>query len=553
VNAAALAADEPARRVDPVTLEVVRNAVYAIAEEMRVVIMRSARSPLLKEAGDLSCVLTDAHGRLIAQGNLDIPIHLGVMSFTVKELLKRVPAAAMHDGDVYFTNGPAVGGNHLPDVKAIRPIYFEDQLVAFAVNLSHWPDVGGALPGSYVPWATQLIQEGLHIPPLRLFDHGGPIAETIGFLLRNVRNPVEREGDIYAQRAATEIGAQRLAEVFQQFGAATVRSCFERMLEESDHQMRAAIAAVPHGVYEGEDFLDDDGQSDRPVRIHVRVSVRGDEVAFDFAGTDPQVRGPLNTTYYVVCSAVYYTCKALLGPSIPPNDGCYRALTVHVPKGTVLNPSPDAPVVAGNHETSQRVVDALFKAWAQAIPERVVAGGITTGGVVVLTGTRHDGTPFVFYEVHGGGEGASSRRDGLSATRVHTANTMNTPVEAIEHEYPLVVERHELREHSGGAGRRRGGLGYRRRYRIQNQEAILTTIVERCRVAPWGLFGGEDGRPSRVTLERDGSTVELAGKATHELRMGDVVCVETAGGGGYGPPAERPVTLAERDPAAGYV
>jgi N-methylhydantoinase B len=539
--------------VDPVTLEVVRNAVYAIAEEMRVVVMRSARSPLLKEAGDLSCVLTDPQGRLIAQGNLDIPIHLGVMCFTVKEFLKRIPAEKLRDGDVFFTNSPSIGGNHLPDVKAIKPVFFENHLVAFAVNLSHWPDVGGALPGSCVPWATDLIQEGLHIPPLRLFDTSGPIEEALGFVLANVRNPVERRGDMYAQRAADEIAGRRLHELLTRFGVARVTACWERMMEESDRRMRAAIAAVPDGVYEGEDFLDDDGLGDQPVRIHVSVTVRGDEVAFDFDGSDPRVRGPLNTTYFVTCSAVYYTCKALLGPDVPPNDGCYRALSVRVPAGTLLDPAPDAPLVAGNHETSQRIVDALFKAWAQALPDQVTAGGITTGGVVILTGKRSDAVPFVLYEVHGGGEGAGGWRDGLSATRVHTANTMNTPVEAIELEYPLVVERHELRERSAGAGRRRGGLGFRRAYRVQSSEAQLTTIVERCRIAPWGLAGGSDGQPSRVTLERHGLQMELAGKATHELHAGDVVCIETAGGGGYGPADERPAELEERDCLEGYM
>ena len=539
--------------VDPVTLEVVRNAVYAIAEEMRVVVMRSARSPLLKEAGDLSCVLTDAEGRLIAQGTLDIPIHLGVMCFTVKEFLKRIPAERLRDGDVFFTNSPSIGGNHLPDVKAIKPIFFEDQLVAFAVNLSHWPDVGGALPGSCVPWATDLIQEGLHIPPLRLFDASGPIEETLGFLLANVRNPVERKGDLYAQRAADEIAGRRLHELFARSGVATVTACWERMMEESDQQMRAAIAAVPDGVYEAEDFLDDDGLGDQPVRIHVSVTVRGDELSFDFDGSDRRVRGPLNTTYFVTCSAVYYTCKALLGPDVPPNDGCYRALSVRVPPGTLLDPPPDSPLVAGNHETSQRIVDALFKALATALPDRVTAGGITTGGVVILTGKRTDAVPFVLYEVHGGGEGASGWRDGLSATRVHTANTMNTPVEALELEYPLVVERHELRERSAGPGRYRGGLGFRRVYRVRTPDAQLTTIVERCRIPPWGLAGGSDGQPSRITLDRDGALLELRGKATHQLHAGDVVSIETAGGGGYGPPSERKPELIMQDRLEGYV
>jgi N-methylhydantoinase B len=547
------AARSPGGTVDPVTLEVVRNAVDSIAEEMRVIVMRSARSPLLKEAGDLSCVLTDASGRLIAQGSQDIPIHLGVMSFAVKEFLKRVPAERLHDGDVYFTNSPALGGNHLPDVKAIKPIFFRGQLVAFAVNLSHWPDIGGALPGSYVPWATELVQEGLQITPIRLFDAAGPIEEALDLVLANVRNRVEREGDIFAQRAADEVAAGRLHELLEQFSVPTALACFDRMMDGSEQLMRAALFELPDAVYEGEDFLDDDGIVERPVRIAVRVTLRGDEAELDFTGTDPATAGPLNTTPFVVRSAVYYTCKTLFGPGIPPNDGCYRPFTVRVPPGSLLDPPPGAPIVAGNHETSQRVVDALFKAFARALPDRVVAGGITTGGVLVLTGRRASGQPFTLYEVHGGGEGAGSWRDGQSATRVHTANTMNTPVEVLEHEYPLEIERYELRDGSGGAGRQRGGLGIRRVYRLQAPMARLTTVMERCSIPPWGLLGGADGQVSQITLERAGERHRLRGKETLELQAGDAIVVETAGGGGYGRPEARPAELAARDRDEGYV
>jgi N-methylhydantoinase B len=316
--------------------------------------------------------------------------------------------------------------------------------------------------------------------------------------------------------------------------------------------MRAALAAVPDGTYEGEDFLDDDGIVDQPVRIAVRITVSGDQATFDFTGSDPQTRGPVNTTYFITCSSAYYACKALLGPEIPANDGCYRALTVVVPEGTVLRPTPHAPIVGGNHETSQRIVDALFRAFAQVIPEQVVAGGITTSGVAIVTGRWPNGIPFSLYEVHGGGEGGSVDRDGLSAIRVHMANTMNTPVEVIEHEYPLFVERHELREGSGGEGRYRGGLGLRRAYRILNPEARLTTMMERCVVPPWGIFGGQPGRPTRVTLERDGERRGVKGKETLEIRAGDLVTVETAGGGGFGPSDQRSPELIERDQQEGY-
>src|SRR5437899_5521842 len=262
--------------VHPVTLEVVRNALYAIAEEMSVVLMRSARSPLLKEAGDLSSALTDAEGRLVAQGR-DIPIHMGVMAFTVKEFLKRVPAERLREGDVWFLNLPEVGGNHLPDVKAIRPVFVGGRLVAFATNLAHWADIGGAVPGSYVPWATESYQEGVRIAPLRLFSAEGPERHAIDFVLANLRGSQEREGDIFAQFAANDVAARRLQELYAHHGAETIDACFERLHDESETQMRAAIRGLRDGVREGEDWVDDDGVDDKPIRIRVRVEIVGDE------------------------------------------------------------------------------------------------------------------------------------------------------------------------------------------------------------------------------------------------------------------------------------
>ena len=284
--------------VHPVTLEVVRNALYAIAEEMSVVLMRSARSPLLKEAGDLSSALADAEGRLIAQGR-DIPIHMGVMAFTVKEFLKRVPADRLREGDVWFLNLPEVGGNHLPDVKAIRPVFAGGRLLAFAINLANWADIGGAVPGSYVPWATECYQEGVRIPPVRLFSAAGPDREKLDFLLANLRGRDEREGDIFAQFAANDVAARRLAELVDRYGADTLGACFDALHAASEAGMRAALRALPDGTWEGEDWLDDDGVDDRPLRIRVRVEIRGDEATFDFTGTAPQARGPVNTTYFI--------------------------------------------------------------------------------------------------------------------------------------------------------------------------------------------------------------------------------------------------------------
>jgi len=542
-----------AMRPDPVTLEVVRHALYAIAEEMSVIVMRSARSPLLKEAGDLSSALTDARGCLIAQGR-DIPMHMGVMGFTVKELLKRVPAERMKDGDVWYLNLPEVGGNHLPDVKAVRPVFFDGRLVAFAVSLAHWADIGGAVPGSYVPSATECHQEGLRIAPVRLFSAEGPERDTIDLILSNVRGRDEREGDLFAQYAAGDVAGRRLGELIERHGAEGLEACFERLHAESEMQMRAALRALPDGVWEGEDWLDDDGVDDRPVRIHVRVDKRGDRAGFDFSGTDPQTRGPVNTTYFITCSSVYYAMKALAAPDVPPNEGCYRPLEVIVPRGTVLNCDPDRPVVGGNHETSQRVVDAIMKALAPALPERVAAGGPATAGLLIFGARRSDGRWAVLYEVHGGGEGATASKDGVAAVRVHMSNVMNTPVEVIEGEYPVRVEEQALRPGSGGDGEHRGGLGFRRAYRVLGGDVTLTSMLERRIVPPYGLAGGRHGAPYRITLN-PGTPAEreVKGKETVKLAEGDLVVIETSGGGGYGPPAARLSELLATDRLEGYL
>jgi N-methylhydantoinase B len=392
--------------VDPFTVEVIRHALTAAAEEMSFVVMRSARSPLLREAGDLSSAITDHTGELVAQGR-DIPIHLGVLSFTVKKFLERVPPDRLQPGDVWFLNLPEVGGNHLPDVKAIRPIFVDGRLAAFGVSLAHWGDIGGAWAGSYFAGATETWQEGVRIPPLRLFTAEGCDREKLDFLLANVRGEVEREGDILAQVAATRAAEVRVQQMAQEHGWSTVRAALDRMNDLSEAQMREAIAGLPDGVYEGEDFLDDDGPGGAPVAIRVRIEINGDEATFDFSGTDDAVAGPLNTTPFVAIAAVYYAIKAIAGPEIQPNGGCYRPLTIRTRPGSVLEPGYDRPVVGGNHETSNRAVDAIVKALEPAVPERLTAGGSTTAGLLIFGGRRRDGAMGTFYEVHGRGARAS--------------------------------------------------------------------------------------------------------------------------------------------------
>jgi N-methylhydantoinase B len=527
-------------RADPFTVEVIRHALNAIAEEMSLVVMRSARSPLLREAGDLSSALTDAEGGLIAQGR-DIPAHLGIMGATVKAFLGRVPPERLRPKDTWFLNLPEVGGNHLPDVKAIRPIFAEGRIQAFAISLAHWADIGGANPGSYVPDARDAWQEGLRIPPLRLFAAEGPDHEKIELVTCNVRGGEEREGDILAQMAATRMAEERIDELFARHGAAAMQAAFADLHDQSEAEMRAALRTLPSGVYHGEDRLDDDGAGGPPAAIRVRIAIEGDRATFDFGETDDAVPGPLNATPFTAAASVFYAVKALAGPEIQPNAGCARPLTIVTRPGSLLEPPWDRPVVGGNHETSQRIVDAIMRALAPVVPERVTAGCSTTSGLLLFSGVDpRTGRWATLYEVHGGGEGARAERDGMPVMRPHMSNVMNTPAETIEANYPIAVESQAIRRGSGGVGRHRGGDGQVRVYRVEGPEVWLTTMVERRVIAPYGLFGGADGLPFRITLERaGGERTELSGKTHVRLARGDRVILETSGGGGYGAPAPR--------------
>ncbi len=522
--------------LDPFTVEVIRHGLSAAAEELTLTVMRSARSPLLREAGDMSSALTDAEGELIAQGH-DIPIHLGVMAQTVKAFLGHVPAARLAPGDVWFLNLPGIGGNHLPDVKAIRPIFADGRLFAFAVSLAHWPDIGGAWPGSYFAAARDTWQEGLRIPLVRFFSADGPDREKLDFLLANVRSPEEREGDMMAQMAGTRAADRRVLELCAEHGTPTVTEAIQRLHQLSEAAMREAIAAIPDGHYSGEDFMDDGGPNGGPAGVRVDIEIAGDSASFDFSRSNDAVDSYLNTTPYVASAAVFYAIKAIAGPEIQPNGGCYKPLRIVTRPGSLLDPGPERPVVGGNHETSQRIVDAVMRAFEGTMGERLSAGGPTTAGGLILAGRNDAGVYRVFFELHGGGEGARIDRDGMPCVRVHLVNTANTPAEVVEAEYPIEVERQALRQGSGGAGAHRGGDGLIRAYRILAAEMTLTTVFERRVVPPHGLAGGEPGETFRVSVLRaDGTSEELPGKANLMVFRGDRVLVESCGGGGYGTP-----------------
>lgn len=524
--------------LDPFVVEVIRHGLAAAAEEMSLVMTRSARSPLLREAGDLSSAVTDAEGGLVGQGK-DIPIHLGAMAFTVRELLKWWPVERMREGDALIYNLGALGGNHLNDVKVVRPVYVEGRLVAFAVSLAHWPDVGGTWPGSYLAKAVDTFQEAIRIPPMPIADAGGLNRPVLDFILANVRDPLSCEGDLKAQIAATRAAERRIHELCAQHGTQTFLDAMARLHDLSEAEMRAAIAEIPDGTYEGEDFLDDGRPDGGPARIHVRIKIRGEEAVIDLSGSDDRVATFCNTTPFIARSAAAYAARVMSGREMQQNAGALRPLTILTRPGSMLEPGWNAAVAAGNHETSMRIVDAMFMAMEKVIPERLTAGGPATSGLLALAEPRPGQSWRMLYEVHGGGEGARHDRDGCPATRVHLTNTSNTPVEVIEANYAIRVERQAIRRGSGGAGRHRGGDGVVRAYRILAPEMWLTTCVERVRIAPYGLQGGEAGAPYRITLLREGEETLLPGKANLLLRKGDLVTLEGCGGGGYGPPGAR--------------
>ncbi len=545
---------------DPILLELFKHRLASIAEEMGVVLRRTAYSPNIKERLDFSCAIFDAQGRMIAQA-AHIPVHLGAMPVSVATAIEEISFAP---GDVVILNDPFHGGSHLPDITMITPVFVaaEEQrsrgaegqggggargqdsplhllppapllLFGFVASRAHHADVGGMTPGS-MPLAQEIFQEGLIIPPLKLIEAGQLNHGVMSLLLANVRTAAERAGDLRAQLAANRKGVDRVVEVVSRYGQAEVEFYMAGLLAYAERMTRRLIAELPDGQYQFEDFMDDDGLTADPVRIAVTVTIAGDEATVDFSNTSPQVRGGVNTVYAVTLSAVQYVFRALVGLDIPANSGCLAPIRVIAPEGTVINARPPAAVAGGNVETSQRIVDVLLGALAQASPARVPAASQGTMNNVTIGGwdpARQ--RPFTYYETIGGGSGAGPAAAGADAIHCHMTNTLNTPVEALEYAYPLRVRRYEIRRGSGGAGRQPGGSGIRRELELLHN-AQVTLLTERRRFRPYGLAGGEPGRRGRNVLVRGNEEMELAGKTTLMLQAGDVLRIETPGGGGYG-------------------
>ncbi|MEX1252905.1 MAG: hydantoinase B/oxoprolinase family protein [Dehalococcoidia bacterium] len=525
------------RPPDPTALAVFDALFASVAEEMGVTLGRTAHSPNIKERRDYSCAVFDAQGKLVAQA-AHIPVHLGSMPLSVEATL---PLAPFAPGDVVILNDPYLGGTHLPDITLVSPVFQpppqadgRHALLGFVVSRAHHADVGGMAPGS-MPLASELYQEGVIIPPVRLYRRGRRNDELLTLLLRNVRTPEERQGDLDAQLAAHRTGEARLLELAQRYGWRELERQMAALHDYAERLTRAAIARIPRGTYVFEDALDDDGVSDERVSIRLALTVRRDRLHFDFTGSAPERPSSVNAVAAVTRSAVYYVARCLLDEDAPTNDGCLRPIAFTLPERSVVNASPPRAVSAGNVETSQRIVDVVLGALAQALPKQIPAASAGTMNNVTIGGWDPErGRPFAYYETLGGGAGAGPEREGLSALHTHMTNTLNTPVEALELTYPFRVREYSIRRRTGGEGRHRGGDGLAREYEFL-APADLTLVTERRRRGPWGLRGGSPGAPGRDTLTGPGRRKRrLPSKTQLSVPAGARLRIETPGGGGWG-------------------
>ncbi len=545
------------KRFDPTTLEIYRALYTSVAEEMGIALRRTAFSPNIKERRDYSCAVFDARGRVIAQGD-HMPVHLGSMPMAVASALK---AIELRPGDVIALNDPFAGGTHLPDVTLVMPVVSSQLSVVsgkpgakkkgsdrkklqlttnnepltlfYVANRAHHADIGGATPGS-MGLATDIYGEGLSIPPVRLVKNGALDENIMRLILANVRSHDERRGDFQAQIGSLKTGATRLLEIVERRGQREAANYANHLIEYSARLMRHAIATVPDGVYEAVDILDDDGVSDTAVAIRVRITIAGSRARVDFSGSAPQVTGPVNAVEAITVSAVSYVFRCLLGDDVPASAGLMQPIEVIAPEGTVINAVHPASVAGGNVETSQRIVDVLFKALAQALPDKIPAASQGTMNNLTIGGIDpRSGNEFSYYETVAGGMGARPDYDGLSALHTHMTNSLNTPAEALEYAYPLRVREYRIREGSGGKGKHHGGDGVIREIETL-AAAHMSLLADRRKNAPYGLHGGEEGKPGSAAIISDGKTRKIGSKGSWELKAGDRVRIETPGGGGWG-------------------
>jgi N-methylhydantoinase B len=540
-------------RPDAAELEIFKNLFHSTAEEMGAALRRSAFSPNIKERRDYSCAVFDGRGRVVAMGD-HMPVHLGSMPMSVAAALD---ALDFGPGDIAMLNDPYAGGTHLPDITMVMPVWesgfgtrgsglgartaragtrnrqSRHKPNFYVANRAHHADIGGAQPAS-MGLSTEIYQEGLRIPPVALVRAATVQKDVLSILLANVRTPREREGDLMAQVAACRLGERRLQELLERYGSTRTEICLDGLQSYSARLMTKALAAIPSGTYAAEDFLDDDGHSNEPVRLRVAIKIREGKATVDFQGSSPQRAGCVNAVFAITYSAVFYVFRCLLDENVPACAGLMAPIEVHAPEGSVVNARPPAAVAAGNVETSQRIVDVLLGALAQALPRRIPAASSGTMNNLSFGGIDpHTGEPFAYYETIAGGMGARPTADGLSGVHTHMTNSLNTPIEALESAYPVRVHRYSLRHGSGGDGKFRGGEGIVRE--IEFLTGVRGSILsDRRKFPPYGLAGGGAGRPGKNQLSIDGRKRQLPGKTSFTAPAGSVLMIETPGGGGWG-------------------
>ncbi len=523
--------------MDSILLEIYRSLFSSVAEEMGVALRRTSFSPNIKERRDYSCAVFDRRGQLIAQGD-HMPVHLGSMPMSVKAAIEQ---CRIGPGDVILLNDPYAGGTHLPDLTMVSPVSQKRKIgsksapatLFYVANRAHHADIGGATPGS-MGAATEIYQEGLRIPPTHLVEGGVVNEELLRLLLANVRGHEERQGDLAAQLGALRVGADRLHEIVARYGFAEADRYARHLIEYAARLTRRTIGEIPDGVYTAVDFLDNDGETNQRVRIQVRVEIDGDRALIDFTGSSPQVAGAINAVRAITVSAVYYVFRCLIPGDVPASAGILHPVTVVAPEGTVVNAVLPAAVAGGNVETSQRIVDVLFKALASAVPERIPAASQGTMNNLTIGGwdSRRQ-REFAYYETVAGGMGARPTADGLSAVHTHMTNSLNTPVEALEYAYPMRIERYSIRNGSGGRGKYRGGDGVVREIRLL-EPARVSLLSDRRVTRPYGLAGGKPGRRGSAMIESEDGVQSLPGKFSIKAAKGNLIIIKTPGGGGHG-------------------
>jgi N-methylhydantoinase B len=523
---------------DPVRLEIFKNLFHSVAEEMGGVLRRSAFSPNIKERRDYSCAVFDSAGEVLAMGD-HMPVHLGSMPASVDAAIQ---AMELRPGDVALLNDPYAGGTHLPDLTMVMPVYLprEREPMFYVANRAHHADVGGAQAGS-MSLSREIFQEGIRIPPVKIFENGHIVRDVLELILANVRTRQEREGDLTAQVAACRVGERRLIEIARKYGRHETNEYGRHLLDYSAKMMRATLRQIPDGTYRGEDFLDNDGVTDDPIAIRVTIRIRDDRAEVDFTGSSPECAGSVNAVKAIADSAVFYIFRCLVDDQVPATSGLLRPIKITAPEGTIVNARPPCAVAGGNVEASQRIVDTLLRAMAKALPHRIPAASqgtmnnLTFGGRDTRPG--RGGEPFAYYETIAGGMGARPDRDGESGIHTHMTNSLNTPIEVFEHAYPVRVRRYGIRRGSGGAGKYRGGDGIVREIEllVPMQVGMLS---ERRRFGPYGLAGGDCGATGKNEVVIGGRRTKVAAKGSFYAPAGAIVRIESPGGGGWGKSAK---------------